>query len=74
MLQQLTNILVTSSAPGNLTVAHGLSTIPTAVSVQMETSGQMWLQFANPYDSTNNYLTASDTSLTANVLIFSPAS
>lgn len=50
---------VSASAPGNLTVAHGLGATPNVAIIQMTSSGQIWLQSPIPYDSTNLYLTSS---------------
>jgi len=56
---------ITATSPGNLTVAHGLGTTPLAVSVQMTSGGQIWLQNPTGYDSTNLYLVSSGGNVSA---------
>jgi hypothetical protein len=67
---EIVTIPVTSPAPGNFTVAHGLLATPLFAIVQMTSSGDIWLQRPLSVDGTNVYLTASDTGLTANVSFF----
>ena len=66
----VTPVALTPSSPGDFTVAHGLGTTPTAVSVSMTSSGAIWLQYPTGFDSTNLYLTASDGPLTATAICF----
>ncbi len=64
---------VTASAPGNFTIAHGLSGVPFLIEIIPTSAGKIWAQpdFA---DGTNLYLAASDTGVTASVLIYLVAS
>lgn len=55
---------------GKFTVAHKLNCTPSAVAVQMTSMGFIALQYPKSYDSTNIYLIASDSGLTAQVLIW----
>jgi hypothetical protein len=67
--EAITNVALTSSAPGNFTVAHGMSSAPRAVTIQMTAMGQ--IVFQTPmFDATNLYLTASDTGVTATAACF----
>lgn len=60
-----TEINITSSAPGDFTVAHGLGITPRLVLLQPTSGGAIWFQPALRYDETNLYLTASDAGVTA---------
>jgi hypothetical protein len=51
------------SAPGNFSVAHGLSGTPRTSVLRMTSGGEIWLQ-ATPYDATNVNLVASDGGIT----------
>jgi hypothetical protein len=64
--------LVQIEAPqsGNFNVAHGLGCYPSAVAVQMTSLGFITLQSPKAYDATNVYLIASDSKLTAELLIW----
>ena len=56
------------SAPGNFTVAHGLSFTPTRISIKMTSAGNIWEQ-ALP-DATNVNLAASYGGITATIYVF----
>jgi hypothetical protein len=58
----LANVDVTSSV-GNFTVAHGLIEAPSAVVLQMTSSGDIWFQ-DTPFDATYLYLDAAVAGLT----------
>jgi hypothetical protein len=58
----ITPLNISLSTSGNTTVAHGLGKTPSAVIIQMTSAGEIWM---TGNDSTNLYLTASDTNLTA---------
>jgi hypothetical protein len=60
----VSNIPVSSSAPGNFTVAHSLGIPPSAVVLQMTSGGLIWFQ-STPFDALYLYLTASDIDVTA---------
>lgn len=51
-------------APGNFTVAHGLTAAPALVLVQMTSGGEIWFQVPTAWDATNIYLDASDAGVT----------
>jgi len=57
------------SGPGNFTVAHGLGTTPSAMSILMTSDGGIYAQ-TTPYDSVNVYLTASDIGVTGKCYVF----
>ena len=63
---------VTSSEPGNFTIAHDLSVIPVLIEILPTSNGAIWGQstFA---DGTNLYLAASDTGVTATILVYTVA-
>ena len=63
------NVPLTPTYAGNFTVAHGLSTSPSAVVIQMTSNGLIWFQIPS-YDATNLYLVASDDGLTGNAIVF----
>jgi hypothetical protein len=67
-----TSLLVTSSAPGNFSIAHGLPNTPVMIEIIPTSPGAIWGQsgFA---DATNINLAASDTGVTATVLVYSIA-
>lgn len=56
-------IALAPSSPGNFKVAHGLSSKPKVVLLQMTSGGQIWFQ-ATRYDATYIYLVASDAGVT----------
>jgi hypothetical protein len=56
--------------PGNFTVPHGLGCYPSAAVVQMNSAGLIYFQSPKEYDATNLYLAASDSKLTAQILIW----
>lgn len=58
------------SAPGNFSLAHGLSAAPYSVSIQMTSAGGIWFQSPTMWDGTNVYLVASDEGITAQILVF----
>jgi hypothetical protein len=60
---------VTSTAPGNFTVAHGLGTLPTLIEIVPTSSGAIWGQ-TSFVDGLNVYLVASDAGVTANVMVY----
>lgn len=68
--QSISQVALTPTNPGNFTVAHGLSVVPSAVSIQMTSGGQIWFQTPS-YDATNLYLVASDSGLTASAAVWS---
>ncbi len=56
-------VALAPSAPGNFTVAHGLSVTPILAIIRMSSGGEIWFQ-APPYDATNLNLVASDAGIT----------
>lgn len=56
------------SAPGNFSIAHGLSAAPSRIAILMTSDGAVWQQA--PPDATNIYLAASDTGVTAQITVF----
>ena len=66
----VTKVALAPSAPGNFTVAHGMSRAPVAVVFEMTSGGQIWLQNPTGYDATNLYLVASDAGITGNAVCF----
>lgn len=56
---------ITTMAPGNFTVAHGLGFAPAFVMLEMSSGGNIWLQKPTAFDATNLYLTASDAGISA---------
>ena len=66
----VTPVAVTSPAPGNFTVAHGLGRVPGAAVFCPTSGGQIWFQSPTMYDATNLYLTASDDGITSLVILF----
>ncbi len=65
-------IPVLSPYAGNFTVAHGLTSTPTFVIVQMNSGGNIWLQTPG-FDGTNLYLTASDAGVSGIAVCFMSA-
>ena len=63
-------IPVSSIYPGDFTIAHGLSTAPAFVIIQMDSGGAIWLQFPTGFDATNLYLVASDAGVSGTALCF----
>jgi hypothetical protein len=72
------SLIVVDASPvasGNFTVSHSLGSTPNAVAITMTgiNGGQIWLNTANVslgYDSANVYCTASDSNLTAQIIVF----
>ena len=56
-------------APGDFTIAHGLSAAPSRISILMTSGGAIWAQ-ATAFDGTNVYLVASAGGITARVAVF----
>ena len=63
---------VTSVAPGNFSVAHGLDTVPFLIEIIPTSGGAIWGQ-AGFADQTNVYLAASDTGITVTILVYTLA-
>ncbi len=63
---------VTSSAPGNFSVPHGLGTVPFLIEIIPTYSGAIWGQ-AGFADETNINLVASETGVTATILVYTIA-
>lgn len=63
---------VTSSAPGNFSVAHGLEALPFLIEIIPTSGGAIWGQ-AGFADETNINLVASDTGVTATILVYTVA-
>ena len=63
-------IALAPGSPGNFTVAHGLTTTPSSVMIQMTSGGAIWFQSATRYDATNLYLVASDSGITGYAEVF----
>ena len=57
-------------APANFTLQHYLGRAPIGVVVQMTSGGAIWFQAPTMYDATNLYLVASDSGITAKVLLW----
>lgn len=55
-------------APGNFSLAHGLSAAPSRIAITMTSAGGIWQQAAA--DATNVYLAASDAGVTATIYVF----
>jgi len=55
-------------APGNFSIAHGLSAAPSRISILMTSPGGIWQQAAP--DATHVYLAASDAGVTAVIFVF----
>lgn len=58
------------SVPGSFTLQHYLGRTPIAAMIQMTSAGVFWFQLPTMYDATNLYLVASDSGLTAKVLVW----
>lgn len=56
-------VALAPSSPGNFTVAQSLGSVPSAVTIEMTSGGQIWFQ-STRYDASNLYLVASDAGLT----------
>lgn len=67
VVAQPTILSITSSAPGNFTVAHGLAYKPYAASIMMTSPGSIWWQSPTMFDATNVYLVASGAGQTAQI-------
>jgi hypothetical protein len=63
----VSSVALAPSAPGNFTVAHGLSAAPEAVTITMTSLGQICLV---SFDAVNLNLIASDAGVTAKALLF----
>lgn len=66
----LTIVALSPSVAGNFTVAHGMGSAPLAVTIQMTSGGEIWLQSPIGYDATSLYLVASDHGITGNAVCF----
>jgi hypothetical protein len=64
----VTAVALAPGAAGNFTVAHGAGATPSAVVIEMKSSGAIWFQ-STEYDATNLYLVASDGGLTASAKV-----
>ena len=58
------------SVPGNFTLQHYLGRAPIGAVIRMTSGGAIWFQSPTDMDATNLYLVASDTGVTAKVLIW----
>ncbi len=63
---------ISSPAPGNFTIAHGLGVIPSFIEILPTSGGSIWQQA--PPDATNLYLAASEVDITATISLYLPAS
>jgi hypothetical protein len=63
---------ISSPAPGDFTVAHGLGVIPSLVEILPASGGQIWQQA--PPDATNLYFAASEVDVAATISLYLPAS
>lgn len=63
-------LAITTSAPGDFTQPHLLGRAPLSPNLLMTAGGFIWWQDGTQFDGTNLYLTASDTGLTAVVILF----
>lgn len=68
-LPSTTTLNVTSSAPGDFSVAHGLSTTPSSIEILATSDGTIRAQ-TPAFDATNVYLSASGADVTATVSVF----
>lgn len=59
---------ITAPTPGPFVVSHGLGVVPESVDIQMTSDGAIWQSGAA--DNLNLYLSASDTSITADVYVY----
>ena len=64
-----TQVMFTTSAPGNFTLPHNLGVIPGSVIFELTSGGAIWFQ-ALKYDATNLYLVASDAGVSGYAIIF----
>lgn len=64
-----TTLGVTSIAPGNFSVAHGLTVAPSRVEILMISGGSIWAQ-GPAFDGANVHLTVSDTGVVAKILVY----
>lgn len=62
-------ISVTTAAAGNFTVANTLGVVPTFYLINMTSSGMIFWQSPTKFDASNLYLVATDSGLTADILI-----
>lgn len=71
ILQLEAILLVTSPNGGNFSIPHGITGIPTVIEIIPTSSGVIWGQsfFA---DNTNLYLVASDSDVTATLIVYRP--
>lgn len=63
-------VSVTAPQPGNFTVAHRLGRKPVGALIRMTSAGAVWWQSPTDTDTTNLYLVASDTGVTAKVMLW----
>lgn len=68
-----TQLMVVTSASGNFTVAHNLGFQPTAVIIDVTSSGNIWFQ-PQLYDVNNLYLISSDAGVTATISVYADSS
>ena len=73
ILSLATTLEVTAGAPGDFTVAHGLSGVPFLIEILPTSAGKIWAQ-ADYADGTNINLVASDAGVTATVFVYLIAS
>ena len=64
-----TTLGVTSSTPGAFSLPHGLSAAPSRIEILMISAGAIWAQ-SPAFDGANVYLEASDTGVTAKILVY----
>jgi len=58
----ITPLNISPATSGNISISHGLGVTPSAAIIQMTSAGEIWFTGS---DSTNLYLTTSDSNLTA---------
>lgn len=63
-------VSIAPGAPGNLTVQHFLGRTPAGAVIRMTSAGAIWWQNPTDMDATNLYLVASDSGVTAKVLVW----
>ena len=65
----VSTLSATPSAGGNFTMAHGLSSAPSRISILMTSGGAIWAQ-TPAFDGTNVYLVASDGGVTGDIVLY----
>jgi hypothetical protein len=63
-------VALAPSAPGNFTVQHFLGRAPIGAAIRMTSGGAIWWQSPTDMDGTNLYLVASDSGVTAKVILW----